>query len=95
MSVNLLSHSQEVGEVVTQIIHFVGGIKRTYTGVIPSTIKQGQFTKLIKTDGSMVMINDANVLCIEIFNEDKTKSINCNYCNRNDGTCGCANKAQK
>tara|TARA_Y100001963_G_C6665740_1_gene392657 strand:+ start:517 stop:750 length:234 start_codon:yes stop_codon:yes gene_type:complete len=73
---NLLSHSQEVGEVVTQIIHFVGGIKRTYTGVIPSTIKQGQFTKFRKTDGSMVMINDANVLCIEIFVEGENENNN-------------------
>ena len=61
---NLLSHSQEVGE------------KRTYTGVIPSTIKQGQFTKFRKTDGSMVMINDKNVLCIEIFKEEKDENNN-------------------
>ena len=73
---NLLSHSQEVGEVVTQIIHFVGGEKRTYTGVIPATIKQGQFTKFRKTDGSMVMINDKNVLCIEIFKEEKDENNN-------------------
>ena len=68
---NLMSHSQEVGEVVTQIVHFVGGVKRTYTGVIPSTIKQGQFTKVRLTNGSMVLINDANVLCIEVFKEDE------------------------
>jgi len=68
---NLLSHSQEVGEVVTQIVHFVGGVKRTYTGCLPATIKQGQMTKMRKTDGSMVLINDANVLCIEVFKEDE------------------------
>jgi uncharacterized protein YktA (UPF0223 family) len=70
MSENLLSSSQDVGEVVTQIIHFVGGIKRTYEGVVTSTIQQGQFTKFKKLDGSMVMINDSNVLCIEVFAED-------------------------
>ena len=68
-TVNLKSTVVEVGEYVTQVIHFVGGIKRTYTGIKPETIKQGQFTKMFCKDGSMLMINDTNVLCIEIFNE--------------------------
>jgi len=57
-------------ESVTQIIHFVGGEKRTFHGVLTETIKQGQFTKLFCKDGSMLMINDTNVLCIEVFNEN-------------------------
>tara|TARA_Y100000592_G_C5466008_1_gene316728 strand:- start:40 stop:261 length:222 start_codon:yes stop_codon:yes gene_type:complete len=69
-TVNLKSTVVDVGEYVTQVIHFVGGIKRTYTGIKPKTIKQGQFTKIFCKDGSMLMINDANVLCIEIFNEE-------------------------
>ena len=67
--VNLKSTVVNVGEYVTQVIHFVGGIKRTYTGIKPKTIKQGQFTKMFCKDGSMLMINDSNVLCVEIFNE--------------------------
>jgi hypothetical protein len=67
---NLKSTVNEQGEVVTQIIHFVGGVKRTYHGILPQSIKQGQFTKMKCTDGTMIMINDSNVLCIEIFNED-------------------------
>lgn len=68
-TLNLQSTVNNVGKHVTQVIHFVGGIKRTYTGIKPETIKQGQFTKMFCKDGSMLMINDANVLCIEIFNE--------------------------
>lgn len=66
---NMKSTINIQGEVVTQIIHFVGGIKRTYHGILTSSIKQGQFTKFKCVDGSMVMINDENVLCIEVFTE--------------------------
>ena len=67
---NLQSTLNEQGKYVTQIIHFVGGIKRTYYGVITETIKQGQFTKMKCKDGTMIVVNDANVLCIEVFKED-------------------------
>ena len=59
----------EVGDFVTQIIHFKDGQKRTIAGVIPDTIRQGQFTKFKLKDGSMVIINDINVLMIEVFAE--------------------------
>ena len=68
---NLLSHSQEGGEVVTQIIHFVGGIKRTYDGIKSDSIRQGEFTKFKCKNGALVMINDVNVLMIEVFPEDE------------------------
>jgi|TARA_R110002050_G_scaffold83411_1_gene178350 hypothetical protein len=67
---NLKSTVNEQGECVTQIIHFVNGIKRTYHGILPKSIKQGQFTKMKCKDGTMIMINDNNVLCIEIFKEE-------------------------
>ena len=66
---NLNSSVTQQGETVTQIIHFKDGIKRTFTGVLSESITQGQFTKFFKNDGTMVMINDINVLCIEIFTE--------------------------
>jgi hypothetical protein len=66
---NLNSTINLQGETVTQIIHFKDGIKRTFTGIISESIIQGQFTKFFKKDGSMVMINDDNVLCIEVFKE--------------------------
>tara|TARA_R110000851_G_scaffold118287_2_gene245632 strand:- start:242 stop:463 length:222 start_codon:yes stop_codon:yes gene_type:complete len=68
-TLNLESTVNHVGEYVTQVIHFTSGIKRTYTGIKLETIKQGQFTKMFLKDGSMLMINDINVLCIEVFDE--------------------------
>jgi hypothetical protein len=67
---NLKSTVNQQGKSVTQIIHFKGGVKRTYHGILPETIKQGQFTKMMCLDGTMLMINDDNVLCIEIFKEN-------------------------
>ena len=58
-------------EYVTQIYHFVGGVKRTYSGIEVKSIRQGQFTKLETKDGRLVLINDINVLCIEIFAENE------------------------
>ena len=67
---NLHSAAGKVGKTVTQIIHFSGGNKRTFSGIITDSIKQGEFTKMILEDGRMLMINTANVDCIEIFNEN-------------------------
>lgn len=69
--VDLESSIKKKGKQVTQIIHFVGGEKRTFEGVITSEVKQGQFTKLTTKDGRMVLVNDKNVLCIEIFSENE------------------------
>tara|TARA_B100000780_G_scaffold25751_1_gene16307 strand:+ start:4496 stop:4702 length:207 start_codon:yes stop_codon:yes gene_type:complete len=66
---DLQSSTKKIGEVVTQIIHFKSGEKRTFEDILTSTIKQGQFTKLETTDGRLIMINDKNVLCIEIFKQ--------------------------
>ena len=66
---NLKSTVNEQGKTVTQIIHFIGGEKRTFHGVMTKTIKQGQFTKFELENGSIIMINDKNVLCIEVFKE--------------------------
>jgi len=56
-------------KTVTQIFHFKGGIKRTFTGIKPESIKQGQYTKMTTDDGRLLIINDSNVLCIEVFEE--------------------------
>ena len=70
-SIDLKSSIAEEGySHVTQIYHFVGGIKRTYDGIIVDSIRQGQFTKFKCKNGAMVMINDTNVLMIEIFEEN-------------------------
>ncbi len=66
---DLQSSIKKQGKYVTQIIHFVGGEKRTFETIDSEYIKQGQFTKLISKDGRMILINDKNVLCIEVFQE--------------------------
>lgn len=68
MSVDLKSSvTDAVGDYVTQIIHFVGGEKRTFADIESKTIRQGQFTKFRQKDGTWIMVNDQNVLCIEVF----------------------------
>jgi hypothetical protein len=67
---NMQSSVNEYGETVTQIIHFSSGNKRTYHGVLTNTIKQGQFTKFKLKSGAMLLINDNNVDCIEVFPEN-------------------------
>tara|TARA_R110001592_G_scaffold233115_1_gene490659 strand:+ start:250 stop:471 length:222 start_codon:yes stop_codon:yes gene_type:complete len=67
--IDLKSSIKGQGKYVTQIFHFVGGVKRTYDGIIVDSIRQGQFTKFKCKNGAMVMINDANVLMIEVFEE--------------------------
>ena len=57
------------GHYVTQIIHFIGGEKRTFHNIDSETIRQGQFTKFKQKDNTWIMINDKNVLCIEVFKE--------------------------
>jgi len=65
------SVTEVVGHLTTQIIHFVGGEKRTFTDVLSESIRQGQFTKFKQQDGTWIMINDKNVLCIEVFKQNK------------------------
>ena len=68
---DLQSSVKAKGKYVTQIIHFVNGEKRTFEDIDSEYIKQGQFTKLITKDGRMILINDKNVLCIEVFPQKK------------------------
>jgi len=67
--INLCSSVQCKGKYVTQIIHFKDGEKRTFNHIDSKSIKQGQFTKLKFKNGSLLMINDKNVNCIEVFEE--------------------------
>ena len=66
---DLKSTVEKQGEYVTQIIHFIGGEKRTFTDIVSASIKQGQFTKFDTKDGRMLLINDKNVLLIEVFKQ--------------------------
>ncbi|MFH1188466.1 MAG: hypothetical protein V1652_01315 [bacterium] len=66
---NLLSSVRKKGKTVTQIITCVSGIKKTFRGIKTDTIENGQFTKFETTDGRMVLVNDQNVFCVEVFKE--------------------------
>lgn len=66
---SLQSSVSQLGDSVTQIIHFSNGNKRTFSGILTDSIKQGEFTKMMLKDGRMLMINTGNVDCIEVFNE--------------------------
>ncbi len=66
-SEDLKSTVRMVSPVVTQIIHFIGGEKRTFYNIDTTKIQQGEFTKLFQTDGTLIMINPKNVLCVEVF----------------------------
>lgn len=69
-TVNLQSTVNMMWEMTTQILHFVGGEKRTFEHIVSSTIKQGEFTKMKTKDGRLLMINTKNVLMIEVFPEE-------------------------
>ena len=69
-NIDLKSSVQKSGKVVTEIITFIGGQKKTIKGILTDTIQQGQFTKFETKDGRMVMVNDQNVLCVEVFKEE-------------------------
>lgn len=67
---NLLSSAGKQGKIVTQIIHFVGGDKKTIEGVMTDTIRQGQFTQFQTKDGRLIFINDRNVNMFEVIKEN-------------------------
>jgi len=66
-AIDLKSSVSKQGGIVTQIITSTSGVKKTIHGVKTETIEQGQFTKFKTEDGRLILINDANVFCIEVF----------------------------
>ena len=66
---SLQSSVAQMGEEVTQIIIFKGGVKKTIRHIQTASIEQGQYTKFKTTDGRMILVNDPNVLMIEVFKE--------------------------
>ena len=45
---SLKSSVEESGKYVTQIIHFVNGVKRTFKHIDSESIKQGQFLLMMQ-----------------------------------------------
>jgi hypothetical protein len=69
MPSSYFSSIQDIGETVTQIIHFKDNVKRTFHGVISSSIKQGEMTKFKLKNGSHIYIMTQNVLLVEVIPE--------------------------
>jgi hypothetical protein len=64
---NLQSSISDKGEIVDQIIHFSGGDKKTFHGVITKSVEQSEFTRFDTVDGKRVYVNTRNVNCFEVF----------------------------
>ena len=67
---NLHSTVEQKGKIVTEILHFQGGNKRTIKGIISNTIVQGEFTKFETINGRLIMVNTSNVDMVEVFEEN-------------------------
>jgi len=66
---NYQSSVNDLWETVSQIIHFSGWAKKSFSGIIASSIKDWTFTKMTLKDWRMLMVNGKNVDCIEVFSE--------------------------
>jgi hypothetical protein len=66
---HLNSSVLEKGKVVTQIIIFSGGNKKTFKGIKSESIHQSEFTRFDLVDGRRIYINPKNVDCFEVFPE--------------------------
>lgn len=64
---NLKSSVSDKGEIVTQIIHYRDGSKKTFHGVIAESIEQSEFTRFDLQDGRRIYVNPRNVNCFEVF----------------------------
>jgi len=72
---SLLSSVEKKGKIVTQIITFSNGNKKTFKGVKTETICQGEFTHFDLIDGRRVYVNPKNVDFFTVFSE-KPKNTN-------------------
>jgi hypothetical protein len=64
---SLKSSVGEEGELVTEMITFSHGNKKTFKDVITSSIIQGEFTHFKLKDGRLILINTRNVDFVEVI----------------------------
>ncbi len=74
MGEHLNSSVLEKGKIVTKIIIFSNGNKKTFKGVKTETIHQSEFTRFDLVDGRRIYVNQKNVDCFEVFSEDLAES---------------------
>lgn len=68
---SLNSSVEKKGKIVTQIITFSNGNKKTFRGIKVDSIAQGEFVHFELLDGRMVYINQKNVDFFEVFSEEQ------------------------
>jgi hypothetical protein len=66
MTIDLNSSVKQVGPLVTQIIGFTNGSKKTFTNIISNTITQSEFTSMMTSAGYMIKIATDKVLWVEV-----------------------------
>ena len=66
---NLKSSISQKGKIVTQIITFTGGYKKTIQGIKSDSVIQSEFTHMETEDGRLILVNTPNVFLIEVFKE--------------------------
>lgn len=66
---SLLPSMEKKGKIVTQIITFSNGNKKTFNGIKVASIAQGEFVHFELLDGRMIYINQKNVDFFEVFSE--------------------------
>lgn len=64
---SLKSSVEEKGEKVNQIIVFSKGNKKTFRGILTSTIQQGEMTRFDLEDGRRIYVNPKNVDWFEVL----------------------------
>jgi len=90
-NINSLFKIGRYSNVLRGVCYFAAGIILGFSGIgillvllILSIMLVSNFLTHMKSMG-MGMI-------YAVMKENKAKPTKCNYCNRNDGTCGCANR---
>lgn len=68
---SLLPSMEKKGKIVTQIITFSKGNKKTFRGIKVDSIAQGEFVHFELLDGRMIYINQRNVDFFEVFSEEQ------------------------
>jgi len=67
MKINKKSSVCEMGEVVTEIILFSNGNKKTFEGIKTETISQNEFTQFDLIDERRIYVNPKNVDSFEVI----------------------------
>ena len=68
---SLIPSMEKKGKIVTQIITFSNGNKKTFRGIKVGSIAQGEFVHFELLDGRMIYINPKNVDFFEVFSEEQ------------------------